>query len=104
MHTQTTASQIDDSDASIGSALARFERSTLPKHAGTRTLVLHFLKIITPVKCSMPFYDGYVKWPKEGELFQKGVRGTSLRQVWSTNVDQPRRGQIARGFQLLWDA
>ena len=93
-------SQHDDSHASIGSALARFERSTLPEHAQTRTVVLRFLKIITPVKCVMPLYDEYIKWPKEGELFQRGLY--SRPHVWSANIDQPRL--TTPGFQLLWDA
>jgi hypothetical protein len=44
----------------IGSALARFERSTLPEHKGTRTIVLRFLKIITPVKCIRKKRNTYV--------------------------------------------
>ena len=92
--------QNDDSHASIGSALARFERSTLPEHAQTRTVVLRFLKIITPVKCVMPLYDEYIKWPKEGELFQRGLH--SRPHVWSANIDQSRL--TTPGFQLLWDA
>jgi hypothetical protein len=60
-------SKIDDSNESVGSALARFERSTLPDHRGTRTVVLRFLKIITPAKCVTPGYDGYICEPKEGD-------------------------------------
>ena len=95
-------SQNDDSHASIGSVLARFERSTLPEHAGTRTIVLRFLKIITPVKCVMPHYDNYIAFPKEGELYQRTRKRTSYWQVWSVNVDQPK--PMARIFRLLWDA
>jgi len=56
-----------------GSALARFERSTLPEHKGTRTIVLRFLKIITPVKCVIPLdvHDDYMYYPKEGELHRR---------------------------------
>ena len=50
----------------LGSALARFERSTFPEHKGTRTVVLRFLKIILPLKCVIPLYDGYVVPSKEG--------------------------------------
>ena len=88
----------------VGSALARFERSTLPEHKGTRTIVLRFLKIITPVKCIMPLYDGYIRWPKEGELFLREpypVRSNS--QVWSVNIDKSK-GLMLRGLQLLWNA
>ena len=97
-----------DSSASIGNALARFERSTLPDHAGTRTIVLRFLKMITPVKCVMPLYDGYIACPKEGELYQRipyPIKASikSYQQVWSANIDKPK-GLMLRGLQLLWDA
>ena len=95
-------SQIDGSDSSIGNVLARFERSTLPEHAGTRTVVLCFLKIITPMKRVIPLYDGYIAPSKEGELFQRAYRPTLYRQVWSADID--RSSPIARGFQLLWNA
>ena len=85
--------------------MARFERSTLPEHSGTRTVVLRFLKIITPVKCVIPDYDGHICCPKEGELFQKS--GHKDRQkVWSVNIDKrdgPRHG-ISSGLRLIWDA
>ena len=98
-------SQIDNSDSSIGSVLARFELSTLPEHAGTRTVVLRFLKIITPVKCVIPLYDGYIRPPKEGELYQRGHTKPLCPQVWSANIDQPghRYRCMAPGFQLLLD-
>ena len=114
-------SQNDDSHASIGRVLARFERSKYPEHSGTRTIVLRFLKIITPVKCLIPLYDGYIESPKEGELYRRGKdiplrvgyipgpgeerlfhKKTSYRPVWNFNID--RRSSMDRGFQLLWDA
>ena len=95
---------------SVGSALARFERSTLPDHNGTRTVVLRFLKIITPVKCVVPLYDGSIVPPKEGELHRR----TSLKYnpstkvidglyppVWSANIDG--HDVMMRGLQLIWD-
>ena len=85
----------------IGSALVRFERSTLPEHEGARTVVLRLLKIITPVKCVIPLYDGYISCPKEGELHRRG------RKVWSVNIDTGRwKGpqSIITSFQLLWNA
>jgi hypothetical protein len=48
----------------VGSALVRFERSTFPDQIGTRTVVLRFLKIITPVKCVIPLYDGKIAPPE----------------------------------------
>jgi hypothetical protein len=50
-------SYIDYSHEFVGSALARFKRSTLPEHKGARTVVFRFLKIITPVKVVFPHYD-----------------------------------------------
>ena len=79
--------------------MARFERSTLPEHEGTRTVVLRFLKIITSVKCVIPHYDGYIVPPKEGEFHRRFYRGLSSG-VWSANIDKSVR---FRGLQLLWD-
>ena len=108
MHIQITIFQLfhnDDSNESLGSALARFERSTLEEHEGTRTVVLRFLEIITPVKCVMPLYDGYIGQPTEGELYRRSHHNTTIIKddVWSVNIDKPRRG-IKHGLLLLWDA
>ena len=82
--------------------MARFERSTLPDHKGTRTVVLRFLKIIEPVKCVVRSYDGYIVQPKEGELHRRTPRKKELgSQVWSVNID--KKQNMARGLQLLWD-
>jgi hypothetical protein len=99
VHIQVTTSRysyIDYSHEFVGRALARLERSTLPEHKGTRTVVLRLLKTITPVKCVIPLYDGFICCPKEGELHQN-----SRRKVWSLNIDNPKA--IKRGLQLLWD-
>ena len=56
--------------------------------------MLRFLKIITPVKCVNPLYDGHVSCPKEGELLEKS-------KVWSIDIDKTK--VIKRGFQLIWD-
>lgn len=84
---------IDDSNESLGAALARFEPSTLPDHKGTRTIVLRFLKIlvITPVKCVIPHLDSYIRQPKEGELhwrFRRAMR-PSAWIPWGLNIDKP---------------
>jgi hypothetical protein len=111
VHTQITIfrySYIDYCHELLGSALVRFERSTLPDHKGTRTVVLRFLKIITPVKCvisdSESDYDDYVCRPEEGELHRRRS-DNSNNQVWSVNVDIPltkhqthmQRGSITLG-------
>ena len=87
--------------------MARHERSALPDHNGTRTVVLCFLKIITPVECVIPHYDGYIRFPKEGELYQRPGR-KSGDNVWSVNIDSKLATKgpqsIGPGLQLLWDA
>ena len=90
--------------------MARFERSTLLEHKleGTRTVVLRFLKIITPVKCVVPLYDGSMRCPKEGELYMKyGHRSLPSWQLWSVNIDKlkgPTNTNVPKSLQLLWDA
>ena len=107
MHTANHHLTINYSNKFVGSALARFERSTHPDHKGTRTVVLRFLKINTPVKCVIPFYDGYIRQPKEGELLRrftsdsKEARMDKLNPpVWSVDID---KSAFLRGLQLLWD-
>jgi hypothetical protein len=89
----------------IGSALVRFERSTLVEHNGRRTVVLRFLKMLTPVKCVIPSYDGFIHLPKEGQLHQKAGRFAG-QGVWNVDIDKESKGprSIIRGLQLLWDA
>ena len=82
--------------------MARFERSTLPEHKGTRTVVLRFLKIITPVKCVNPHYDELICFPKEGELYRRNSNfDRKSHHVWGIDIDKPSPKQ--RGLQLLWD-
>jgi hypothetical protein len=85
--------------------LVRFERSTLPNHKGTRTVVLRFLKIITSVKCVIPHYDGHIMLPSEGELHRRTSTSATIKSnpsVWSLNIDE--KGVMARALRLLWDA
>ena len=86
--------------------MARYERSTLPKHKGTRTVVLRILKIITPVKCVTPNYDGRLAPPKEGELHWRIPRSKTVKSnppVWSIDIDKAGV-TTSRALQLLWDA
>ena len=85
----------------VGSALVRFERSTFPDHKGTRTVVLRFLKIITPVKCLIPNYGGNIVPPEEGEFHRRIPHQKTVPIVWSVNIDK-RKGFMA--LQSLWDA
>ena len=96
----------DDSNKAVGSALARFERSGHPDHNGTKTVVLRILKIITPVECVIPGYDGHIPQAKEGELHRRYTRSSSHNKlhhpVWSVNIDKPK-SRFVRGLRLLWD-
>jgi hypothetical protein len=84
--------------------LARFERSTLPDHNGTRTVVLRFLKILTPVKCVIPLYDGNIVQPMEGELHRRSRKAIhkSNPPAWSVNIDE-RNSVMAQCLRILWD-
>ena len=79
--------------------MARFERSILPEHKGTRAVVLRFLKIITPVKCVIPLYKGNIVQPEEGELrrFPRFRRNPIDQRAWSINID--KEGQMAQGLR-----
>jgi hypothetical protein len=93
---------IDYSYESVGSALARFERATLN---GTRTVVLRFLKIITPVECVIPSYDGYICPPEEGELYWRR-KWKKYPTVWSINLDSKKSTSMKSMIgclKLLWD-
>ena len=78
--------------------MVRFERSTLPEHKGTRTVVLRFLKIIKPIECLIPQYDGYLEQPQEGKLFRRSKIDAN---VW--NVDIDKKSVASRVLQLIWD-
>ena len=67
---------------------------------------MRFVKIITPVRCVIPLYDGHIVSPKEGELYRRTPphsRIPRIPEVWSYDIDK-RKGSLLRGFQLLWDA
>ena len=113
MPIQITISLFSNTDYShefAGSALARFERSTLPERNGARSVVLRFLKIITPVKCVMPSYDGNICFPKEGELYRRNSRNAHSTldrdqpPVWSVNIDKLKfsNTKMFQGLRLLW--
>ena len=72
-----------------GSALCCFERSNLPQDKGTPTAVIRIVKIISPVTCLYPNYNGPVTLPVEGELIQRNYKLRGL-QPRSFNVDSKR--------------
>ncbi|GLB38718.1 hypothetical protein LshimejAT787_0505830 [Lyophyllum shimeji] len=73
-----------------GGVLLRFERSTLPEHAGTRTVVLRVLKIFEPLKAVIPGHDMRIPEPKEGDLLQTRSYGGLIRP-FSINLDKPAK-------------
>ena len=110
MHRQIAISRyayIDYFYEIAGTALARFERSTLLEHVGKRTVVLRFLKMITPVKCIIPSYDGHICRPEEGELYRRSRYNSLEKRMWSVNIDNKFESKgscsIIQGLRLLWD-
>ena len=87
-------------------SIRTFNAPRTQRHKESRTVVLRFLKIITPVKCVIPHYDGHISCPMEGELYQRHPAGPKARQkVWSVNIDKSVGPESARlGLKLLWDA
>ena len=88
----------------IGSAWARFERSTLPEHKRTRTVLLRFLKIIS-LNC-LTLHKSYIVQPEEGELHRRRLPPHKTdHQLWSVNIDEERKSlRMVQGLRLLWDA
>ncbi|KAF8074030.1 hypothetical protein FPV67DRAFT_782767 [Lyophyllum atratum] len=76
-----------------GRILVRFERSTLPQHAGTRSVVLRVLDIIEPIRVAHPGYDMYLPIPKKGCLVETHSSGLhpGAPRPWSINLDRPVR-------------
>ncbi|TFK45335.1 hypothetical protein OE88DRAFT_1222195 [Heliocybe sulcata] len=84
-----------------GQALVQFERSTLPEHHGTRTVVLRILKVMKKSESSDD-----ESWMPEQE--EDGLDMTGIHQhAWSLNVDQPPRraslGSSWRALRILFD-
>ncbi|KAL6303320.1 hypothetical protein BKA93DRAFT_750681 [Sparassis latifolia] len=52
-----------------GSALCQLELSHLPEHKDKPALLLRVVKVLRPVVCQIPDYDGFIGKPTEGELF-----------------------------------
>ncbi|KAJ6552587.1 hypothetical protein DFH09DRAFT_1319038 [Mycena vulgaris] len=87
-----------------GSAVVRFERSTLPEHADQRVLHLRILKIVEPVSCTVnPLgYSGQLLQPEEGELLKVRNRHGVLH-AWEHKVDPGRRYDDGT-IRQLWDS
>ncbi|GLB38722.1 hypothetical protein LshimejAT787_0505870 [Lyophyllum shimeji] len=83
-----------------GRVLLRFERSRLPEHTGTRSVVIRVLKILEPIEVVIPGYDMRLPVPKEGDLIHKH----DLRQVlrpFSIDLDKTRNLEL-RDIGLLY--
>ncbi|TFK45330.1 hypothetical protein OE88DRAFT_1669349 [Heliocybe sulcata] len=84
-----------------GRALVQFERSTLPEHKGTRTVVLRILKVMLK---SDGCDDAY--WTPESQ--EEALDMTGIHQhAWSLNVDQARQSgkpySWAKALSILFD-
>jgi hypothetical protein len=82
----------------LGSALCCFERSNLPRHEGTRIAVIRIVKIISPVTCLYPNYNGPITLPVEGELVQRNYQHRGLQPL-SFNVDLKKYAELQMLFR-----
>ncbi|KAJ7240133.1 hypothetical protein B0H12DRAFT_1074841 [Mycena haematopus] len=85
-----------------GSALARFEPSTNPEHAGRRVVCLRFVKISTPISCRVKRYKGRIVKPEEGQLLTLCLRG-GAPAPWSYDIDANDTAP-ASALRALWDS
>ncbi|KAG6901137.1 hypothetical protein C0995_016579 [Termitomyces sp. Mi166 len=61
-----------------GQIVVRFERSTLPEHAGGNFVVIRVLKILDPVKPVDPHYDNFIEVPRVGGLILNSKKTSAL--------------------------
>ncbi|KAJ7641517.1 hypothetical protein FB45DRAFT_900396 [Roridomyces roridus] len=74
-----------------GSALAQFERSTLPEHNSNSTLVMRIVTMLQEPECVVPGYDGYIPVPRAGELVHRPMghgRGAQLGPWFCDTVQE----------------
>ncbi|KAJ6546063.1 hypothetical protein DFH09DRAFT_1171903 [Mycena vulgaris] len=83
-----------------GSAMARFEPSKLPEHAGRRVLHVRIVEILQPVECAVPGYDGRVVRPEEGQLVMVRNHGGPPRP-WAYDIDDSTL--VGGALRVLWD-
>ncbi|KAJ6587336.1 hypothetical protein B0H10DRAFT_2094014 [Mycena sp. CBHHK59/15] len=93
-----------------GSAIARFERSTLPQHANRRILVLRIVQITEPVVSLGK--TGKMVEPKAGALLTLRLHGKE--RPWAYDVDcgssvdldhhSVPNNSVAIALRALWDA
>ncbi|KAJ7458586.1 hypothetical protein FB451DRAFT_1507970 [Mycena latifolia] len=88
-----------------GSAIARFEPSTLPEHSGRRVLHMRIVKIVEPVACTVDAatYDGRILRPEEGQLFSV-ITSRGSRKPWTYDIDNTNpTSQVSTALRTLWD-
>ncbi|KAJ7469616.1 hypothetical protein FB451DRAFT_355537 [Mycena latifolia] len=86
-----------------GSAIARFERCTNPKHAGRRVLHIRIVKILQPIACTVQeqTYTGRIKRPEEGQLLTVSYFHRPPAP-WMYDIDA-NNSKIAAALRILWD-
>ncbi|KAJ7084207.1 hypothetical protein C8R44DRAFT_753154 [Mycena epipterygia] len=86
-----------------GSALARFEASTQPEHAGRRVINLRIVKIVQTASRTIEGYDGRVREPAEGELVPLPILSPTP-EPWAYDIDDESKAQsgVAAALRVLW--
>ncbi|TFK46188.1 hypothetical protein OE88DRAFT_1041570 [Heliocybe sulcata] len=80
-----------------GRAVIQLERSTLPEHYGTRTVVLRIVEVIQLTKSEGSDDTSGMPEPKEGGLIMTRTRGSHRWRPWSVDVDVLLRGSESVG-------
>ncbi|KAF7356142.1 hypothetical protein MVEN_00944900 [Mycena venus] len=83
-----------------GSAVVRFEPSTMPEHARRRVVHLRIERIVDRVVSNAKGYHALINEPQEGQLLSVSPRGTS--QPWAYDMDR-KNSSLAAGLRILWD-
>ncbi|KAJ6510626.1 hypothetical protein C8R45DRAFT_1088785 [Mycena sanguinolenta] len=85
-----------------GSALAQFELSTLPEHAGSDTVVMRIVKILDQPTCIVPGYDSSIPPPVEGELVSRTTNRARIPrlQPWFRKL-APGSSGFAAALRIL---
>ncbi|KAG6828628.1 hypothetical protein H0H92_007220 [Tricholoma furcatifolium] len=81
-----------------GRLLVRFERSTLPIHIGTNTVVLRVLKILEPITFNIPTYDVYIPLPEAGKLLLCRKYSDLLVRTWDLDDET---NHVASALKIL---
>ncbi|KAJ7617690.1 hypothetical protein DFH06DRAFT_101198 [Mycena polygramma] len=84
-----------------GSAIVRFEPSTLPGRDGGRVLHLRIVKLLMPVSCTIKGHRGRILRPEEGQLFTISHHN-GPPEPWRCNVDRDTT-PVAAALRDLWD-